>query len=806
MPVFSESVIQPLSADNVVDMDLAGIQQNGLKRFWLALPSYAAVLALLWIGVTLGTVKPSVAWVLTGVSCLALSSIYVALRLGAALRTPDPMLAFAHASFSIALVAIGYALLDNLRSTALLWLSVIVVFDMWRLPPKQVRLAMALCVVLPLLATVSRYSWHPEPLNWVHELFTLSILAVVLPVLYAVSAQARAVRARHLAQKQQMSDTLARLHQLSILDALTGAYNRRHMLALLDEEMRRWHRHGKPFSVAILDLDLFKRVNDQHGHATGDAVLQAFSRLAQAAFPASADMFGRWGGEEFVLLQSETRQGDAVAALHRLREACHAHDWSQYAKGLAVTFSAGVCQQQADHTLMQTLDAADQALYKAKAEGRDRILAHGPLVTPIAPIGPPVRPCAPVSAEAAHVVYKGLAEALPDDDASSSHVAAHPGWQHRVLAFIFGRNARLRPYQYMCMLGVCVYLTSIAGFMLYVIPSGLLTLQQGWFFIAHNILAAVVPFTLLRLGITARWRDPSFVLPQILWGGTGVIIGYGMMPSTSPSTLQMICLSLVFGFSSLRPREALLVGKYDIALMLGVLAARALLVPDTFNARRETLEVAMTCMALWILTLQSHKLSVNRERVREEKRELAKATERVNQIMMRDPLTGLFNRQYMQVLLERECTRHQRSGTSFSVALIDLDHFKAINDGHGHAVGDQVLAGFAKEAQLHLRDTDVLCRWGGEEFFVLLVGADPGANGLLAMGRLQAALAGRQLSQTDADLRVTFSAGVAERLRDEPIVRTLQRADEALYAAKAAGRDRCILARPAQPPQERALA
>ncbi|MBI5924823.1 MAG: GGDEF domain-containing protein [Aquabacterium sp.] len=775
------------------------MRRRGLKRFWLAFPSYAAVLALLCLGTYLGSVKGGVAALITVYTVLSLGLIYLALHMGWAVRTQDPMLAFTQSSFSIALVAIGYALLDDLRSTALLWLCVIVVFDLWRLPRQQVRLAMALCLVLPMLATASRHYWHPVPLNWFHELFTLLILAVVLPVLYAVSGQARAARSRHARQKQQMAETLERLHELSIRDGLTGLFNRRHMLSLLDDEARRSRRSGRPFTVALLDLDLFKRVNDVHGHAVGDQVLKAFAQIAQQVLPGSADMLARWGGEEFLLLQAETSNDQALADLHRLREACHAHDWSPCAPGLSVTFSAGICQHARQDQVDHTLELADRALYAAKAEGRDRVNVHGELAS--TPDGA-ARACrranlAPASATPllsnartwTDLVIDDLDEKVPPLNEQPAH-----GWRHRLLNMLCGSNQKLRPAMALCMLSLCVYLASIAGFVLYVMPSGLLTYEQGMGFVAHNVLAIVVPFALLRSGVTVKWRDPSFVMVQVLWGGTGVIIGYGMMPSTSPSTLQMICLSLVFGFTSLRPTQTVWIGRYYLVMMLGVLLVRALSDVPGFMPRRESLEVAMTCMVLWILTLQSTRLSDIRQKVREEKRQLIEATERVSQVMVRDPLTGLFNRQYMQVLLDRECVRHQRSGKSFSVALIDLDYFKAINDTLGHAVGDEVLIGFAQAARNHLRDSDVLCRWGGEEFLVLLVGADPGVNGVMAMARMRDALAARELGLSDVGLTVTFSAGVAEHLPDEPIARTLQRADEALYAAKAAGRDRCELA------------
>lgn len=800
------------------DEDLV-LLAHGRKRFWLAVPSYIGVLLLLWLGAYMGSIKPAVVGLLTVALVVPLAAIFVAVHFGLALRTQDPMLAFTQSSFSIAIVAIGYAMLDDLRSTALLWLSVIIVFDLWRLPRQQVRLAMALCIVLPMLATVSRHYWHPVPLDWGLEFFTLLILAVVLPVLYLVSAQARAGRARHISQKQQMAQTLAQLHQLSMRDGLTGLYNRRHMLTLLDDEVRRSKRSGRPFTVALIDLDFFKRVNDEHGHATGDAVLREFAQIAREVFPDSADMFARWGGEEFLLLQAETNKGQARAALERLRLACHAHDWTQYAAGLQVTFSAGVCEHQRHDSGEHSLELADKALYEAKAQGRDRVVVHGHMPQALAD-----EPCAQPARDRRRrvdtvVLEPGLHEALTwstvvadkVDEQTDAAIQATSvkGGRERLLALLCGTNPRLRAAMFMSMFGMCVYLSSIAGFLFYLIPSGVLPRAAGYGFVAHNVLAIVVTYTLLRLGVTARWRDPSFVLPQVLWGGAGVIIGYGMMPSTSPSTLQMVCVSLVFGFSKLRPKEALWVGRFYLAMMLSVLAVRALGGAAGFNARKEGLEVAMTCLVLWILSLQASRFSRIREKLRAEKKALQEATERVSQIMTRDPLTGLFNRQYMQVLLERECVRHQRSGRSFSVALIDLDHFKAVNDSRGHAVGDDVLTGFAQAAKAHLRDSDVLCRWGGEEFLVLLVGADPGANGVQAMARMRAALADLHLSPAAPDLKVTFSAGVAEHLADEPIDKTLQRADEALYAAKAAGRDTCRLSDapvPARAPLLQALA
>ncbi len=783
-------------------LDDQDIKRRGVKRFLLTLPWQIALLGILAVAAALGVVRPTVAIVTASLIGVSLPVFYGLLRSGVMVRSKDPMLAFTQVLFSIFMVALGYAMFDGLRSTVLLWLSVIIVFDLRRLPARQVRFAAAYCVLLLLLATAARAWWHPSGLNWVHELFTALLLAVVLPVLIAVSAQARAVRKRHLQQKEQMAQTLDQLRQLSVRDGLTGLFNRRHMLSTLEAEVRRCERSGQPFWVAIVDLDLFKHINDHHGHAVGDVVLQTFGRLAQDAVPGLADMFARWGGEEFLVLQTSRSEEEALACLLGLRRAVRGYDWARHAPGLSVSFSAGVCQHRPGCALDQTLEQADQALYRAKTEGRDRIVTASGITgcDASAPshATPSVAWASP--AQASHPFEPIRSDQPPfvpeQSDPSTPDVPKPASTQQRILNWLLGPNTKLRTSQYLCLQSAFVYLCCIAGFLLYIVPAGLLTREQAWFFVVHNAIAAIVPSALLRLGISARWRDPGLVLPQIMWGGIGGIIGYGMMPSTSPSTLQMICLSMVFGFASLRPNQARFVGVSYIVVMLGVLGVRAWLHPANFNPRGEVLEVAMTCMVLWLLTLLSRNFSLTRERVRAEKRDLAEAAERVNQLMMHDALTGLYNRRYMQDLLARECERQRRTRTRWCVALIDLDHFKHINDTNGHRAGDDVLIGFAKCAQAVLRETDMICRWGGEEFLVLLADTEPGHNAMLALNRLREHV-GRQVfgagSTPIPPIQITFSAGIAEHVQGESISATLERADRALYEAKAAGRNRCVM-------------
>ena len=155
-----------------------------------------------------------------------------------------------------------------------------------------------------------------------------------------------------------------------------------------------------------------------------------------------------------------------------------------------------------------------------------------------------------------------------------------------------------------------------------------------------------------------------------------------------------------------------------------------------------------------------------------------------------DSLTGLLNRRQFHVLAEQEIRRHKRFPHSLTLLMIDVDHFKRINDSHGHAAGDAVLravAGLIKEA---LRESDIVARLGGEEFAALLLSADE-AKACEIAERMRAACERTVLAVDGADIRATISIGVSEwRLDEHTLDDTLRRADRALYNAKHGGRNR----------------
>ena len=150
--------------------------------------------------------------------------------------------------------------------------------------------------------------------------------------------------------------------------------NRRYIMKALNDETARAQRAGTVCSVAIIDMDHFKRVNDKYGHPTGDEVLRSFA-IALGANMRGIDKLGRYGGEEFLLVLPDCTREQASSIVDRLRVMVAAIDWNAISVELCVTFSAGVAQLRQDEAPEDILTRADVALYRAKDMGRNRVVS-----------------------------------------------------------------------------------------------------------------------------------------------------------------------------------------------------------------------------------------------------------------------------------------------------------------------------------------------------------------------------------------------------------------------------------------------
>ncbi|GGC82910.1 sensor domain-containing diguanylate cyclase [Undibacterium terreum] len=176
------------------------------------------------------------------------------------------------------------------------------------------------------------------------------------------------------AKDRELSASLNVMQKLATYDDLTGLLNRRALLARLQEEVERARRIVHPLSVIMLDLDHFKQINDTHGHMAGDVVLHGVGKFLRERLRVT-DSAGRYGGEELCLILPGTSLEDAAAVAEKLRQALETAEFVTSAGSIAATASFGVVAGQPGPKLSTSslLDAADQAMYRAKENGRNRV-------------------------------------------------------------------------------------------------------------------------------------------------------------------------------------------------------------------------------------------------------------------------------------------------------------------------------------------------------------------------------------------------------------------------------------------------
>jgi diguanylate cyclase len=253
--------------------------------------------------------------------------------------------------------------------------SMIVAFNLgsFRLAPGP---AEALKVIV-VLATITVFLRADGPITLPHgsaEEKLVSALLFALTIIRCMSHGRFSIELREslYRSKQNLTKAYRRIQELAEIDELTGAFNRRSIMRMLKEEISRSERNDTPCSIALIDLDWFKRINDTYGHPVGDEVLGTFA-IAAFANVRAIDRFGRYGGEEFLLLLPGTPQDKAVILLDRVRTIVAELNWDAFSSGLQVTVSAGVAALRPGETAESLLARADSALYGAKANGRNRV-------------------------------------------------------------------------------------------------------------------------------------------------------------------------------------------------------------------------------------------------------------------------------------------------------------------------------------------------------------------------------------------------------------------------------------------------
>ncbi|WP_028838384.1 GGDEF domain-containing protein [Thermomonas fusca] len=343
-----------------------------LLHWLIACVVYVGTAVLLVAGVDQGWMRFGALLGWSSFVTVVLLSGYAAIRSGWSERFADPALTQWQLSMGVIAVNWGYVICGPMRTAALFPLMVVFDFAAYGLRFRQIGW-LTLFTVLCLASAVAIRQWlpawidpaqPPSPLQV--DLYNLSMIAVVLPAFALVTARLSALRKKLRDQRAQLADALAAVERLAVSDELTGLPNRRAMLETLATNTRHARRGLLPVTIAMVDLDHFKRINDTLGHPAGDAVLVGFAELVRQLLR-EGDVLGRWGGEEFLLVLPGATAAQAQQVLWRLQAAVR----DQLLAGQPVTFSVGVAAHRGSESAETLLSRADAALYEAKHAGRD---------------------------------------------------------------------------------------------------------------------------------------------------------------------------------------------------------------------------------------------------------------------------------------------------------------------------------------------------------------------------------------------------------------------------------------------------
>lgn len=352
-------------------------QTTRLKRTLLGFSFYA--LCAMFIGFsTWQDLFPFHAFVIYTMGFVTVStSFFIIIRLGWNLRFRDPNMTEAQILCSAMLCTYVVSNAGTFRGIFMLAYVVGLMFAGTHLRTRQLaRLAALPLVVFPIVVLiVARQSaveidWRIEVVNWL-------ALCVILAFTVVLVGRLSLLQSRLKASKAELQAALAKLTDMAAHDDLTGLYNRRCMVELLEREKSRADRRGDGgFCVCLVDIDHFKQINDTYGHGNGDSVLRTFAHVAEQSVR-SVDFLGRWGGEEFLMLLPDTSADLAAACAQRIKAELEKTAFDGLPPDFRITMSAGIAEYRAGGEIQDLLERADQALYRAKRAGRNRIMMAG---------------------------------------------------------------------------------------------------------------------------------------------------------------------------------------------------------------------------------------------------------------------------------------------------------------------------------------------------------------------------------------------------------------------------------------------
>jgi diguanylate cyclase len=343
-------------------------QRLRLRRFMLA--SIFSLLYLLVLVVFYTQDKVDRVTLLQSCTIVAavILGFFIVFRLGLNLRFPDPSLTVFQLLAAVFTMLFGVYRAPDSRLAFTAFFFVALMFGMLRCSGKKLAVLGSVSSAAFALVVWCRYRDNHDTDMLRLDMLQFVVIAVTFPWFVFIGGRVKQLQ-RDL---REVNIRLEDIEEKARRDDLTGVYNRRALLVAMEEAKQRANVTGEPLSICVIDLDLFKRYNDEFDHLTGDRVLQAFAQAVQDGLR-STDVFGRYGGEEFVQILPHTALSGAILDAERLRNQISTLDIPFARSRGPLTVSVGVAQYMPGETIVQTFARADGALYKAKQLGRNRV-------------------------------------------------------------------------------------------------------------------------------------------------------------------------------------------------------------------------------------------------------------------------------------------------------------------------------------------------------------------------------------------------------------------------------------------------
>ena len=324
------------------------------------------------------------------------------------------------------------------------------------------------------------------------------------------------------------------------------------------------------------------------------------------------------------------------------------------------------------------------------------------------------------------------------------------------------------------------YVSYLAGFMEWKAIAGLLIIIP---------IINISLYIFFRTGLNLKMADPSLTAIQMCVAILMVMYGMYFANESRGVLLLVYIIVLLFGIFRLNTRSFLYISIFTLLTYGGDIALLHIYRPQGVNFNIEYLQWGVLALVLVAFSVIGGYISSLRQNLSISKSEQAKSIEIIREMAIRDVLTGLYNRRHVLELLDHEKNRSSRGGGIFCLAMLDIDHFKNVNDTYGHLAGDAVLQAVATTMKTTMRNTEYCARYGGEEFLIVLT--QTGINGaLIGAERVRTNIEKIPFPDIGSDFKITVSIGLSEYKMREDIDDVIARADKALYRAKNGGRNR----------------